>query len=108
MTAINLESSGDMFRPPACRAMRPLDRAFFQKRIPICAARVLDNKSISRCRSELLRSQDLLKVDRVSNVRADPFEGVSGRRCLLLKPEIKEQGEHERQLNRELERIHTD
>ena len=83
---------GEMFRPPVNRAMRSLDRAFFQKRIPICAARVMDNKMISRYRLELQRSQDMLKLDRIATVRPDPVPENSGGKCLLLKPGIQQQG----------------
>ncbi|KAF2238087.1 hypothetical protein EV356DRAFT_441077 [Viridothelium virens] len=89
--ADDAESLDKMFRPPINRAMRSLDRAFFHKRIPICAARVLDNKTISKCLSDLQASRDILKLDRIANVRPDPVEGSPGRRCLLLKPEIQEQ-----------------
>ena len=92
MTVNLSEEPGEMFRPPINRAMRSLDRAFFQKRIPICAARVLDNKTISKCRSELQNSQDILRLERIANVRPDPAEGTVGRKCLLLKPDVREQG----------------
>jgi len=71
--------------------MRVLDRSFFQKRVPLTAARILDNKKISNCRRELEKSKDLLRLERIAIVRPDPEEGPgpNGRKCLLLKPEIK-------------------
>ena len=80
----------DMFRPPVNRAMRVLDRSFFKKRIPLAAARVLDNTKISKCRKELERSKELLRLERIAVVRPDPEEGprASGRKCLLLQATV--------------------
>ncbi|KAI5212504.1 hypothetical protein E4T38_00512 [Aureobasidium subglaciale] len=73
----------DMFRPPVNRAMRVLDRSFFQKKIPISAARVVDNKTISKCRAELFRSKDALLLERYQIVRPDPVESEAkvGKKC---------------------------
>ena len=78
-------ANADMFRPPINRAMRVLDRSYFQKKIPLAAARVLQKKQIAKCRAEL--TDDLLKLERVSVVRDDSVE--KGLKALLLKPEIK-------------------
>jgi len=78
-------------RPPIDRAMRTLDRAFFKKRIPISAARITSNNLISKCRGELEKSKDMLMMERMSTVRADP-EAASSGKCILLKPEIKFNG----------------
>ncbi|KAI9710747.1 MAG: tRNA(m(1)G37)methyltransferase [Bogoriella megaspora] len=80
----------DMFRPPVNRAMRVLDRTFFQKRIPLCAARIQDNKNISKIRSQLERSRDVLQLERIAAVRFDPTDQNHVRKCVLLKPEIRE------------------
>lgn len=84
----------EMFRPPINRAMRVLDRSFFQKKVPISAARVLDSKIISKCRSELLRSKDTLFVERLSNIQSDPLEPdvKLGKKCILLRSEINDKG----------------
>jgi tRNA (guanine37-N1)-methyltransferase len=84
----------DMMRPPVNRAMRTLDRAFFSKTIPISAARVFTNQHISQCRKDLERSSDLLQATRLSSIIQDPDVELAkqGRRCLLLKPEIKHDG----------------
>lgn len=81
-----------MFRPPVNRAMRVLDRAFFKKTVPLSAARVLDNKNISKCRTELTNSHDLLTVERLSTVRSDPDQERArrGMRCLLLRPDAQQ------------------
>lgn len=71
--------------------MRVLDRSFFQRKVALTAARILDNKNISSCRKELEKSKDLLRLERIAIVRPDPEEasGPNGRKCVLLKPEIK-------------------
>ncbi|MCJ1227893.1 tRNA(m(1)G37)methyltransferase [Toensbergia leucococca] len=70
--------------------MRTLDRSLFQQKIPLAAARVLDDRHISKCRSDL--TKDMLKIPRVSPVRTDQEGGLSssGRKSLLLRPEIRE------------------
>ena len=81
-----------MFRPPINRAMHFLDRSFFQKEVPISAARILNNQRISNLRRELERAKDLLRLERTSVVRPDPDLAAQGKKCLLLKPEIKHDG----------------
>lgn len=83
-----LDALGDddnMFRPPVNRAMRALDRPFFQKTIPLAAARVLQAKNIAKCRTDL--HDELLKLERVSAVKQDQQRKDS--KVLLLKPEIR-------------------
>ncbi|KAH0371883.1 hypothetical protein KCU65_g1616, partial [Aureobasidium melanogenum] len=84
----------DMFRPPVNRAMRVLDRSFFQKKIPASAARVVDNKTISKCRAELFRSNDVLRLERYQIVRPDPDEAnaKAGKKCILLRPQVDDKG----------------
>ena len=79
-----------MFRPPINRAMRALDRSFFQKTIPLAAARVCDNKQISKFRSEL--GHDLLNLDRMPAVRAVKDPDGNEARALLLRPGVKQDG----------------
>ena len=74
-----------MFRPPVNRAMRALDRSFFHKQIPLAAARILESRNIAKCRNELYN--ELLKLERVSAVKQDPWR--KGMKALLLKPEIR-------------------
>lgn len=82
--------SPEMFRPPVNRAMRILDRPLFNKTIQTSVARIIDRKQISKCRKEL--HHDILKLDRMSAVRAvqDPHGGEA--KALLLKPEVKPDG----------------
>ena len=87
---MNQSPESAMFRPPINRAMRTLDRSFFQKSIPLSAARIRDNKQISKYRTEL--GHDLLKLDRMSAVR--PVRDSEGQeaKALLLRPEVKPDG----------------
>ena len=82
-----------MFAPPVNRAMKVLDRSFFQKTVPTAAARIFNTKDISRCRTDLDRSHDALK-NRLSPIRPDPDEtrAQKGGKCLLLRPEIVPSG----------------
>jgi tRNA (guanine37-N1)-methyltransferase len=83
-----------MFRPPVNRAMRVLDRSFFHKKIPLSAARVMDNKTISKCRNDLSRSKDVLILERFQTVRPDPTESdpKTAKKCILLRPQIDDKG----------------
>jgi tRNA (guanine37-N1)-methyltransferase len=84
-----------LFRPPIHRsAAAVLDRALFSKTVPIAAARVANNKDISKCRTQLDKSKELLRVDRITSIRSDPdpLLASNGGKCLLLKPEVKHDG----------------
>lgn len=83
-----------MLRPPINRAMRKLDRAFFKRAFPIAAARISSNKDISPCRTLLLKSKDMLSLERFSTVQPDPDERLSqqGQKCLLLSQKVKHDG----------------
>lgn len=77
-----------MFRPPVNHLMKVLDRSFFQKQIPLSAVLVNDNKRISSLLIEL--KQDILQQERLPPIRPGP-KG-NGLKALLLKPEIKPDG----------------
>ncbi|KAF4547623.1 tRNA (guanine(37)-N1)-methyltransferase-like protein [Elsinoe fawcettii] len=85
--------ASDMFRPPVNLAMKALDRAFFKKTIPLSAARILNNSNISTIRSQLDRSKDSLNLSRFQNVRSDPTPDANGKRCILLRPQINDEGQ---------------
>lgn len=73
--------------------MKTLDRSFFQKTIPTSAARILDQRQISKCRGEL--HNDLLKLDRMQAVKiVKDTQGKEGK-ALLLKPVVKADGTRE-------------
>ena len=80
----------DMFRPPVNRSLKFLDRSFFIKKIPISAAKLVDLKQISRCRTIL--QHDILKLDRMQVVKS--MRTAEGDECkaLLLKPVVKADG----------------
>lgn len=82
-----------MFYPPIARGMRVLDRSFFQKTVPLKAARIFDNENISNIRSQLRRSKDAIQQHRLGDVYSDPDpdHAKMGRKCILLRPEIKEE-----------------
>lgn len=80
----------DMVRPPVNRAMRVLDRSFFNKIIKTSAARVIDRKNISKCKDDL--GQDILKLDRMQAVKLVQDPQGAEAKALLLKPEIKPDG----------------
>lgn len=84
----------DEMRPPINRAMRTLDRSFFKQIFPISAARLSNNQDISSCRSILSKSKDMLTLERFPSVQPDPdiILAQQGRKCLLLRPDIKPDG----------------
>jgi len=86
--------SSDMFAPPVNRAMKVLDRSFFNKTIPTSAARIFNPKNISRCRNELTASRDTLPGNRIDPIRpdVDPNKAQKGIKCLVLRPEVVHDG----------------
>ncbi|KAL1627036.1 tRNA(m(1)G37)methyltransferase [Diplodia seriata] len=84
-------SDDTMFRPPVNRAMRTLDRGFFQKTFPLAAARIANNKDISLVRKALEKSKDALSAPRLQSVQRDPLPELAsaGRKCVLLRPGVK-------------------
>ncbi|KAF2118491.1 Met-10+ like-protein-domain-containing protein [Lophiotrema nucula] len=83
-------SASDMFAPPVNRAMKVLDRSFFQRTIPTSAARIFSQKDISRCRLELEKSKDIIGTNRALLIRSDPDQerAGAGGKCVLLRPEV--------------------
>jgi tRNA (guanine37-N1)-methyltransferase len=74
--------------PPINRAMRQLDRSFFNKTIPISAATIFDPKEISSVRSALAASGEVWSIfGPIKPVREDPEE--LGKKCILLNPPVK-------------------
>lgn len=80
------------FRPPVLRsATTILDRSLFCQTFPLAAARVYDSKNLSRYRNELGKSREILKLERLLNIRPDPDPEVAARggKCVLLAPQVK-------------------
>lgn len=85
-----------VFRPPIVRSAGAiLDRALFAKTIPIAAARIHNPRNLAKYRKELEGSRDTLVLERLKNIVQDPNREVAekGGKCVLLKPEIKANGE---------------
>ncbi|KAH8820361.1 guanine-N(1)--methyltransferase-like protein [Xylogone sp. PMI_703] len=81
-----------IFRPPIVRsASAILDRSLFSKAVPIAAARVENVKNLSRFRAQLDKTKELLKLERLSNIRTDPDPALAakGGKCLLLMPQVR-------------------
>jgi tRNA (guanine37-N1)-methyltransferase len=79
------------FRAPLARAATTLDRSVFSKTLNLAAATVQDNKNIFRYRQALSKSAELLKLERIDPINPDPV--AQGRKCLLLRPGVKADGE---------------
>lgn len=90
------EDEMSIFRPPMVRqAGTTLNRALFAKTVDIAAARVSDPRNIAKYRKQLEKEKDILNADRLSAVVNDPDETLAkqGRKCLLLRPGIKPEGQ---------------
>jgi hypothetical protein len=91
-SAMNSSELPEVFRPPVNRAMRELDRGFFQKTVPIAAATVFEDRNLSAVRSKIQNAGNLLGVFSIKAVVPD--ETVPGRKCVLLRPGISATGLH--------------
>lgn len=98
MQSQNIEASADlmsMLRPPICRtAGAILDRALFSKTVPISAAQISNIKNISRYKTSLDQTKELIKLEKITNVQPDPDATLAskGVKCLLLNPHVKPEG----------------
>ena len=87
-----------LFRAPVLRSASgvpaTLDRALFSKKVNLAAAKVVDPKNIAKYRNALQASWDILRVERISPVVPDVDKELAarGRRCLLLRPDIRPDG----------------
>lgn len=81
----------EMFRPPINRAMRVLDRSFFQKKIPVSAAAIYKASDISNVRKELLKSRDMLALPRLNSIR-EVKDNAEIRRGILLREDVRHDG----------------
>ncbi|QIW96895.1 hypothetical protein AMS68_002413 [Peltaster fructicola] len=88
----------EMMRPPINRSMLKLDRSFFRRSVPLKAARIFDNKNISKVRTQLERSKDALAQPRITNILADPDRSLAaqGRKCILLREEVAHSNDNTR------------
>lgn len=84
-----------LFRAPAAaRAAKTLDRSLFSRTIPTAAASLKDNRLISKYRTALQATKELLILDRLSPIDFDPDPTLAaqGRKCLILTPSVKPDG----------------
>jgi hypothetical protein len=88
--AMNSPELPELYRPPINRAMRVLDRSFFQKTIPIAAATVFEDRNISLVRGKVQSAGHLFGVFSIKSIVPD--ETVPGRKCVLLQPGIRATG----------------
>lgn len=80
----------DMFRPPVNRAMRTLDKSFFQKDILTSAVRVPKVQRMSGILKAVRKSQDVFGHRDFPHVRDDLDR--AGAKCIVLKPTVKSDG----------------
>jgi tRNA (guanine37-N1)-methyltransferase len=87
-----------MFRVPAARALSVLDRSLFHITLPVAAALVNDNRQLSRLMRDLEKTREILDVDKVKPVvgHPDPEKAKGGLKALLLKPDVKPEGQSPR------------
>jgi hypothetical protein len=91
--------------------MRVLDRSFFLKKFPISAATVFESPNISRVRTALTQSEDILLLPRLGNIRLAPGGSVvtgkggqttevvsdpKNKKCILLQEWVKHDGRRRR------------
>ncbi|CAM1507235.1 Fc.00g068760.m01.CDS01 [Cosmosporella sp. VM-42] len=81
----------NLFRAPAARAAKTLDRALFAKTLSAAAASIAENRYISKYRKELEKTQEMLFLDKFDTVvpNPDPSLAAQGKKCLVLSPKIK-------------------
>lgn len=79
-----------LFRAPAARAMKSLDKSLFFKVLPTSAALVSQNTLLSRYRKALEKSEELIQVEKFSPIapHPDPEAAKAGKKCLVLKPSV--------------------
>ncbi|KAG5922246.1 tRNA(m(1)G37)methyltransferase [Claviceps africana] len=82
----------NIFRAPsAARALKTLDRSLYLRSLPTSAACIKESKLLSKYRKQLERTKEILLLDKFDPIAADPDEALAsqGRKCLILKPELK-------------------
>lgn len=85
----------NLFRAPAARAAKTLDRSLFAKTLNAAAVSISENKLISKYRKELEKTKEILFLEKLNPIVADPDPSLAakGRKCLILSPQIKPSGE---------------
>ena len=81
--------------PPVLRSgAGALNRALFTRTFDLAAATVNDTKTIAHYRLSLLKTNELLRLDRLSSIVPNPDKDTAskGGKCLILSPGIKAEG----------------
>jgi tRNA (guanine37-N1)-methyltransferase len=81
----------NIFRAPAARAAKTLDRALFANTLKATAISISDNRLISKYRKALEKTNEMLFLDKFSPIVADPDPSLAaqGKKCLVLSPQVK-------------------
>lgn len=85
----------NLFRAPAARAAKTLDRSLFSNTLQAAAASIKEPRLISKYRKELEKTQEVLFLERFSPIIPDPDPALAskGNKCLVLAPQVKAAGE---------------
>ncbi|KAJ4318272.1 tRNA(m(1)G37)methyltransferase [Fusarium piperis] len=81
----------NLFRAPAARAAKTLDRSLFAKTLNAAAASISENRLLSKYRKELEKTHEVLFMERFNPILPDPDPSLAsqGRKCIVLSPQIK-------------------
>ena len=81
----------NLFKAPAARAAKTLDRSVFAKTLNAAAASISENRLLSKYRKELEKTQEVLFMERFNPILPDPDPSLAsqGRKCIVLSPQIK-------------------
>ena len=81
----------NIFRAPAARAIKTLDRSLFASTLKASAASIAENKLLSKYRKALEKSDEMLFLDKFSPIVPDPDQSLAaqGRKCIVLSPQVK-------------------
>jgi tRNA (guanine37-N1)-methyltransferase len=81
----------NLFRAPAARAAKTLDRSVFAKTLNAAAASIKENKLLSKYRKELEKTNEVLFMERFNPILPDPDPSLAsqGKKCIVLAPQIK-------------------
>jgi tRNA (guanine37-N1)-methyltransferase len=81
----------NLFRAPAARAAKSLDRSLFTNTLNAAAASIRENKLLSKYRKELEKTNEVLFMERFNPILPDPNPSLAseGKKCIVLAPQIK-------------------
>ncbi|KAH6961491.1 hypothetical protein HG530_012772 [Fusarium avenaceum] len=81
----------NLFRAPAARAAKTLDRSVFAKTLNAAAASIKENRLLSKYRKELEKTNEVLFMERFNPILPDPDPSLAsqGKKCIVLAPQIK-------------------